>query len=122
LDICSSFLLLDGYFLGAYPVLVSEQLFCGLELSFKCAGDCVCFKLQRFFAVPWQFWKEAREEWMRGGRGTSVPVKAYGWFWDTPGMASANAAQLHPDWEIKTGGTSGLPYLAIIERMKGERT
>jgi hypothetical protein len=26
-------------------------------------------------------------------------------------MASASAEQLLPDWEIKTGGTSGLPYL-----------
>lgn len=80
----------------------------------------VSFKLQRFFAVPWQFWKQARDAWEAGSGKASYPVKAHGWFWDTPGMASANAAQLHPEWEIKTGGTSGLPYLDIIERMKGE--
>lgn len=81
----------------------------------------VSFKLQRFFAVPWQFWKQARDAWEAGSGKTSYPVKAYGWNWDTPGMASASAAQLHPEWEIKTGGTSGLPYLDIIERMKGDR-
>ena len=82
----------------------------------------VSFSLRRFFAVPWPFWKAARDAWETSRSKTKIPVKAYGWEWDTPGMASANAAQLHPDWEIKTGGTSGLPYLAIIERMKGERT
>ena len=81
----------------------------------------VSFKLQRFFAVPWQFWKQARDAWEAGSGKTSYPVKAYGWNWDTPGMASASTAQLHPEWEIKTGGTSGLPYLDIIERMKGVR-
>lgn len=80
----------------------------------------VSFKLQRFFAVPWQFWKQARDAWEAGKGKTQLSVEAYRWSWYTPGMASANAAQLHPEWEIKTGGTSGLPYLDIIERMKGE--
>jgi recombination protein U len=80
----------------------------------------VSFKLQRFFAVPWQFWKQARDAWEAGNGKTQLSVEAYRWSWYTPGMASANAAQLHPEWEIKTGGTSGLPYLDIIERMKGE--
>jgi len=81
----------------------------------------VSFKLQRFFAVPWQFWKEARDAWQAGSGNVPISVKAYGWFWDTPGMASASAAQLHPEWEVKAGGTSGLPYLDIIERMSIER-
>lgn len=80
----------------------------------------VSFKLQRFYAVPWQFWKAARDAWESGNGKTQLPVEAYGWSWYTPGMASASAEQLLPDWEIKTGGTSGLPYLDIIERMKGE--
>lgn len=80
----------------------------------------VSFKLQRFFAVPWQFWKAARDAWETSRSKTKIPVKAYGWEWETTGMASASAEQLHPEWEIKTGGTSGLPYLNIIERMKGE--
>ena len=39
----------------------------------------VSFKLQRFFAVPWQFWKQARDAWEAGSGKTSYPVKAYGW-------------------------------------------
>ncbi len=80
----------------------------------------VSFKLQRFYAVPWQFWKAARDAWESGNGKTPRPVEAYGWSWYTPGMASASADQLLSDWEIRTGGTSGLPYLDIIERMKGE--
>lgn len=78
----------------------------------------VSFRLQRFFAVPWQFWKEARNTWNAGHNKASTPVNAYGWFWDTPGMASVSVEQLLPEWEIKTGGTCGLPYLEIIDRMK----
>lgn len=78
----------------------------------------VSFGLRRFFAVPWQFWKEARDVWAAGGpRGASTPVKAYGMFWDTPGMASASPEQLHPEWEIKQSGPFVLPYLDIIEHM-----
>lgn len=79
----------------------------------------VSFNLRRFFAVPWPFWKAARDAWVAGKSKASIPVKAYGWFWDTPGMASTSAGQLLPEWEIKTGGTSGLPYLEIIDRMIG---
>lgn len=79
----------------------------------------VSYNLRRFFAVPWPFWKAARDTWAAGKSKASMPVKAYGWFWDTPGMASASAEQLLPEWEIKQGGTSNLPYLDIIDRMKG---
>lgn len=78
----------------------------------------VSFGLRRFFAVPWPFWKEAREVWRIGHqRGASAPVKAYGMFWDTPGMASASPEQLHPEWEIRQGGKYILPYLHIIEHI-----
>lgn len=82
----------------------------------------VSFGLKRFFSVPWPFWKEARTAWEMKKAGKDpgkIIVKAYGWEWTTPGMASTNAEQLLPEWEIKTGGRSGLPYLEIIERMKG---
>lgn len=80
----------------------------------------VSYNLRRFFAVPWPFWREARAVWLAGRqRGVSSPVKAYGWFWDTPGMASAKAEQLLSEWEIKAGGKTGLPYLEIIDKMTG---
>ncbi len=82
----------------------------------------VSFSLHRFFAVPWVFWKAARDTWEQkprnSGKSEKRMVKAYGWEWETPGMASASPEQFHPDWEIKTGGSSGLPYLEIIEKMR----
>lgn len=78
----------------------------------------VSFQMRRFFAVPWPFWKEAREAWAAGAAArtwASVPVKAYGDFWDTPAGASVAPDQLLPEWEIKTGGPYILPYLKIIE-------
>lgn len=82
----------------------------------------VSFSLRRFFAVPWLFWKAARDAWEQKPRNSTKSekriVKAYGWEWETPGMASASPEQFHPDWEIKTGGSSGLPYLEIIEKMR----
>jgi recombination protein U len=80
----------------------------------------VSFSLRRYFAVPWQFWKAARDAWETSRSKTKVKIKAYDWEWETTGMASTSTEQLHPGWEIKTGGTSGLPYLDIIERMKGD--
>ncbi|MBR5221585.1 MAG: Holliday junction resolvase RecU [Clostridia bacterium] len=84
----------------------------------------VSFGLRRFFAVPWEFWREARDAWQKkkdpkARKCEQRTVKAHGWEWTTPGMASASPDQFHPAWEIKTGGASGLPYLEIIERMKG---
>lgn len=77
----------------------------------------VSYKLRRFFAVPWQFWKAARDAWAAGHDKACTTVEAYGWTWDTPGMASVSPEQLLPAWEIKAGGAPGLPYLEIIDRM-----
>lgn len=82
----------------------------------------VSFGLRRFFAVPWLFWQTAMLAWEEKKAGKSdgkYTVCGYGWEWETPGMASASPEQFHPDWEIKAGGTTGLPYLEIIEKMKG---
>ena len=76
----------------------------------------VSFGLKRFFAVPWVFWKTARKIWLSKSK-KKVEVNAYGWTWTTPGMASANAEQFHPDWEVKAGGAMGLPYMAIIDKI-----
>ena len=82
----------------------------------------VSFGLRRFFAVPWVFWNAARNAWERKSPKSTkcekVTIKAYGWEWTTPGMASASPEQFHPEWKI-TGGETGLPYLEIIDKMKG---
>lgn len=81
----------------------------------------VSFSLRNFYAIPWVFWKAAQESWERSKGKAPATVTAYGWTWTTPGMASVCQEQLLPDWEIKTGGASGLPYLEIIDRMIGEK-
>lgn len=80
----------------------------------------VSFSLRKFYAIPWPFWKAAAEAWENkktSRKAEKKKVEAYGWEWVTPGMASVSEEQLLPDWEIKTGGISGLPYLEIIETM-----
>ncbi len=83
----------------------------------------VSFSLRRFFAVPWQAWKGARDQWteaQKSGRRHpgAVPLMVYGQFWNTPGMASVSPEQMLPSWEIHTGGVNGLPYLDIIENWR----
>lgn len=83
----------------------------------------VSFGLRRFFAIPWAFWRAAREAWMkkpdeRARKCEQVTVSDHGFTWTTPGKASTSADELLPDWEIRTG-SMGLPYLEIIDRMKG---
>ncbi len=82
----------------------------------------VSFRLRRFYAVPWVFWKAAQESWERSKGKKPATVSAYRWTWTTPGMASVSEEQLLSDWEIKTGGRSGLPYLEIIDKMTGGTT
>lgn len=85
----------------------------------------VSFSLRKFYSVPWPFWRAAAEAWEKKKAGKDPgkqTVRAYGWEWTTPGMASVSEEQLLPDWEIKTGGRSGLPYLEIIDKMIGGRT
>lgn len=84
----------------------------------------VSFGLRRFFAVPWIFWKTAREAWIRkpnpkARKCEQITVEAHGYKWTTTGKASASAVDFLPEWEIKPGGATGLSYLEIIDRMKG---
>lgn len=81
----------------------------------------VSFSLRRFFAVPWPAWKAARDECRATPprhKPVSVPVKYAGVFWDTPRAASVSADELPEEWEIKTGGATGLPYLEIIDKWR----
>lgn len=80
----------------------------------------VSFSLKKFYSVPWPFWKTAAIAWEMKKAGKDPgkqTVREYGWEWTTPGMASVSEEQMLPDWEIKTGGRSGLPYLEIIDKM-----
>lgn len=73
----------------------------------------VSFGMDRFFAVPWPFWKVARETWEAGSR-EKVHMICDGYEWTSNGMASAKPEDLNPRWEIKRDGSYVLPFLAIM--------
>lgn len=84
----------------------------------------VSFGLRRFFAVPWPFWRAARNTWaaQKGTtkkKRTPPAVTAYGQTWTPPPMASAAPEDFLPAWEVNLGGRTGLPYLETIEKMEG---
>lgn len=90
----------------------------GRQLAFV----AVSFNMNRFFMVPWEFWKAARDCWEQHKRTKQKEiaiVQSHGWTWETPGTASARPEDLLPDWEVKTGGYYGLQYLQIVEKIAG---
>ena len=85
----------------------------------------VSFGMRRFFAIPWSFWKVAQDTWNnkpdpKVRKCVKVNIHAYGYEWTTPGMASVSADELLPEWEIKPGDVSGLPYLETIDCLRKE--
>lgn len=82
----------------------------------------VSFEMRRFFAVPWPFWKVARESWEKGrGHGVRAIIQSHGQTWQTPGMASAAPGQLLPEWEVMRKGLYELPYLESAVKREVER-
>lgn len=82
------------------------------------AGDgvvLVSFNLDHFYAIPWAFWKAAREAWIKKPK-SKLTIEYKGQTWTTPGKASVKRAELLPEWEVKTGGRVGLDYLAAYRR------
>ena len=80
----------------------------------------VSFNMERFFLVPWAFWKAGRDEWQRTKkRGYHVEVTKYGMTWKTPGLASVSADELLPEWEIRLNNKYTLPYLSKIDTYLG---
>lgn len=73
------------------------------------------FKLKRFFAVPWPFWRAGIDGWELKRQ---IKMTYARWTWTTPGKASVSPEELLPDWEIKLGGQAWLPYLQTLEKME----
>ena len=86
----------------------------------------VSFGMERFYMVPWQFWRAGREAWIRfretGDRPIRERMNCFCWEWITPATASVKEEYLLGDWEIPEGGKYGLPYLQIIDRIAGGKT
>lgn len=80
----------------------------------------VSFNLNTFYAIPWPFWKAARDAWKKAQwqgkkKAEQITIKYNGQTWTTPGKASVHAAELLPDWRVETGGRTGLDYLAAYK-------
>ena len=78
------------------------------------------YRLNRFFVVPWEFWKAGRDAWKdaqeRGKRKAEIiTIEHDEQVWSTPGKASVKADELLSDWEVFTGGKVVLDYLNIYK-------
>ena len=71
-------------------------------------------RMERFYAVPWPFWRRARQLW-KLERGKKEVVSWRGQVWETTGKASVSPEEMLPEWEIKRDATHGLALLAGIE-------
>jgi recombination protein U len=76
----------------------------------------VSFNMDRFFAIPWEFWRLPRQEWNKGVKA-KFQIGSVGFNWTSNGMASVSPDELLPEWEIKQEGRFVLPYLSVIDKM-----
>lgn len=82
----------------------------------------VSFSLERFYAIPWECWKAARDAWkaaQRAGKrkAEQVTINYHGEEWTTPGKASVKESELLESWRVDTGGRYGLDYLKRYRNM-----
>ena len=105
----------------------------------------VSFKnLDKFYAVPWMFWKAARDAWndkdmaesigaieaaegSKKKQATSRKCKREricwgGITWNTPGKASVSPEELLPIWEVQRDARHGLAILENIVLYTGQKS
>ena len=74
----------------------------------------VAFSLERFYMVPWEFWRAGRQAWkdaQHKGKRKAEIITACGW--NTSGKASIKESELNPEWEVEFHSLVGLDYLRI---------
>ena len=74
----------------------------------------VSFSLQRFYAIPWAFWKAAYDARVRPGatRTKPVTVEAIGQTWEVPRKFSVREEELNPLWRVPGNHQNfGIHYL-----------
>lgn len=79
----------------------------------------VSFSLERFFVIPWTFWKAAYDARVRpgGSRTSPVTVSAFGTTWDIPKKNSVRIDEIPPEFEIPSHDfTFGLHYLEKADK------
>lgn len=76
----------------------------------------VSFSLERFYMVPWRYWRVGRAAWkeaQRQGKRKAEIITVDGW--NTNGKASLKESDLLPEWEVKMNTRVGLDYLKLFE-------
>ncbi len=58
------------------------------------------FKMQKFFIVPWEFWREGLLAWKYENGAASIAMK-----------------RMRQEWEVKFGGQIVLDYLTIVDNL-----
>lgn len=105
-----------------------------LDDVMRCGGYAyvlVSFKLQRFFCIPWDFWKEAREDWRNKGKKAKPDRRLICFDYPiykgdfglahkrfsgkTPGKASIRADEIPEEWRVNPG-MYGLDYMGIFTK------
>ena len=89
--------------------------------AYEGQGEAIClvlvsFNLNSFYAVPWSFWKPAREAWVKAQRNNKrkaeqITITHNGQTWTTTGKASVREDELLQEWKVEMGGQYGLDYL-----------
>lgn len=74
--------------------------------------------LKHFYAIPWEFWKQAYDLRVRqGDRTTPLTVEAFGQTWTVPKKFSVRMDELNPLWEVPDHDyTYGFPYLIDADK------
>lgn len=73
----------------------------------------VSFGLERFFLVPWDFWRFAIKSWDSGG--DQIHARICGAEFDWKVMASISEDEIPEEWEVKPNNKYGLAYLSKID-------
>ena len=89
--------------------------------AYEGKGEAIClvvvsFNLNTFYAIPWAFWKPARDawkdaQWHKKRTAEKITITHNGQTWTTPGKASVKESELLKEWQIVPGGMYGLDYL-----------
>lgn len=81
----------------------------------------VSFNLERFFCIPWEFWREARTNWVIDDKKPQyLYSKRWGYSWETTGKASVRPEELHNAWEVPCAAPYILDYLSCLHGRIGK--
>lgn len=78
----------------------------------------ISFNLERFYAVPWDFWGVAYDfRVRRDDKNQNINLHAFGQEWHIPQKFSVREEELLPEWRVPANDRKyGLHYLINVEK------